>query len=308
MLVCAVRLPPFFGLPMSPRDIFSAFVAALFFGVAFIAIKIGVHETTPLLLTALRFVFAAFPAVLFLKPPKAPAALTILYGLSIGVGQFGLLFVAIGLGMPVGLASLVIQLQVFVTIFLAWALLHERPRPVELVGAGVALLGIAAIASERLAGASLGPFLLTLAAAVFWGVGNVIGKRVGKIDMLAFVVWAALAAPIPLLALSLVFDGGAAPLVALARPSLSLVLCVAFLAYGATVVAYGLWARLLATYSAAEVAPFALFIPIVGMAAAAVLFHEPLSAIELMGAALVMAGLAINVFGDRLRRHRPSAA
>jgi O-acetylserine/cysteine efflux transporter len=292
---------------MTPRDTLSAIVSALFFGLAFIAIKIGLRETTPLLLTALRFVFAALPAVFFIKPPKASLGLTTLYGLSIGVGQFGVLFVAIGLGMPVGLASLVIQLQVFITIFLAWAVLGEKPRPAQLTGAGVALLGIAAIGSERLHGASLGPFLLVILAALFWGIGNLIGKIAGKIDMLAFVVWAALAVPAPLVILSLILEGPG-PLAALAHPSLTLALCVALLAYGATVISYGLWARLLAHYSAAQAAPFALLIPIVGMISGAIVFGEPLSPIELMGAALVMAGLTINVFGDRIWGRRARAA
>ena len=292
---------------MAPRDAVSAIIAALFFGLAFIAIKIGLVETTPFLLTALRFAFAAFPAVLFVKPPKASFGLTTLYGLTIGVGQFGVLFIAIGIGMPVGLASLVIQLQVFITIFLAWAWLGERPRRAQLIGGGIALAGIAAIGSERLHGASLGPFLLVIAAAAFWGIGNLIGKIAGKIDMLAFVVWAALAAPAPLVLLSLIFDGPA-PLAALLHPSLTLALCVALLAYGATVISYGLWARLLALYSAAEAAPFALLIPIVGMVSGAVVFGEPLSAIELIGAALVMAGLTFNVFGDRILSRRARAA
>ncbi len=160
---------------------------------------------------------------------------------------------------------------------------------------------------EQLHGASLGPVLLVILAAVFWGIGNVIGKRAGKIDMLAFVVWAALAVPIPLILASLIFDG-AAPLAALMRPSLTLILCVMLLAYGATVISYGLWARLLALYSAAEAAPFALLIPVVGMISGAIVFGEPLSAIELSGAALVMAGLTFNVFGDRLIGRREKAA
>jgi O-acetylserine/cysteine efflux transporter len=292
---------------MTPRDILSAIISSLFFGLAFIAIKIGVRETTPLLLTALRFVFTALPAVLVVKPPKASFALTTLYGLSIGVGQFGLLFLAIGLGMPVGLASLVIQLQVFITVFLAWAWLGEKPRPAQLIGAAIALLGILVIGSERLHGASPGPFLLVIGAALFWGFGNLIGKLAGKIEMFAFVVWAALAAPAPLILLSLGIEGGAS-FSALRHPSLTLVLCVAMLAYGSTVIAYGLWAGLLASYSAAEVAPFALLIPIVGMISGAVVFGEPLSGIELLGAALVMAGLICNIFGDRLVGRRERAA
>jgi O-acetylserine/cysteine efflux transporter len=292
---------------MTFRDFLSALVAALALGLTFIAIKVGVHETTPLLLTALRFAFAAFPAILFVKPPRAPLILTLLYGLTIGVGQFGLLFIAIDLGMPVGLASLVIQLQAFILIFLAWAWLGERPKPAQLTGAFIAFLGIVAIGSERLHGANLWPLLMVIGAAFCWAVGNFIAKLVGKVDMFAFVVWSSLVAPAPLVALAVIFNGGAS-LTALVHPNLALVLSVAGLAYGGTVLGYGLWSRLLGLYSAAEVAPFALLIPIVGMLSGAILFGEPLSAIELLGAALVMAGLAINIFGDRLLSRRPSTA
>ena len=287
---------------MSPRDTLAAISVAVVWGLVFIAIKIGVGETSPLMLSALRFVFASLPAVFFVAPPKAPAWKVALYGLLIGVGQFGVLFIAIRQGFPVGLASLVMMLQVYFTILLAWMALGERPRRMQAIGAAIAFAGIAVIGSDRIGGAGLGPFLLVVLAALFWGAGNVVAKTAGKIDALAFTVWSSLAAPLPLLALSLVFDG-AAPLVGLAHPTWRLILSVLIIAYAGTLFGFGLWARLLAHYSAATVAPFALLVPVVGMAAALVLFGEPLRAVELFGALLVMAGLALNVFGDRwLRR------
>ena len=284
---------------MSPRDILSALVAALALGLAFIAIKVGVGEAPPMLLTALRFAFAAVPAVFFVPPPKARAGLVGLYGVLIGVGQFGLLFLAIGQGMPVGLASLVIQLQAFITVFLAWVTLGERPSPVQVAAAGIALSGIVVIGAVRLGGASLGPFLMVVAAALCWGIGNIVGKRAGRIDMFAFTIWSSLAAPLPLLALSLYVDGPQA-LQALSHPSWALVLCIAGLAYGATLLGFGLWSRLLAHYPAGQIAPFALLIPVVGMISGWLIFAEPLSPIEFSGALLIMAGLSFNVFGERL--------
>jgi O-acetylserine/cysteine efflux transporter len=283
---------------MNPRDILAAVVAAAALGLAFIGIKIGVAEAPPLTLTALRFVFAAFPAVLFIRPPRAKISLVVLYGLFVGVGQFGLLFLSIGLGMPVGLASLVIQLQAFVTVFLAWIALGERPTMAQLISAGIAVVGIVAIGAARLEGASLGPFLMVIGAAICWGAGNLISKLAGRIDMFAFVVWSSLVAPLPLFALSLLFEGDRA-LTALAHPTWTLAACVAGVAYGGTVIGFGLWSWLLMHHSAARIAPFALLIPVFGMLAGWLIFAEPLGPFELLGAALVMAGLAFNVFGDR---------
>lgn len=290
---------------MSPRDTFAAIGVAFVWGLVFIAIKVGVGETTPLMLSALRFLFAAFPFVFFVRPPKASILIVVLYGLLIGLGQFGVLFLAIQQGFPVGLASLIIQLQAFFTIALAWLFLHENPRRIQLIGAAVAFAGMAAIGSERLAGASLGPFLLVVLAAFFWGAGNVLAKTAGRIDMLAFVVWSSLAAPLPLALLSLAVDGPG-PMLALAHPSWRLVVSVLVIAYAGTVFGFGVWARLLAHYSAATVAPFALLVPIVGMVAGALVFAEPVRPVELFGGLLVMAGLALNVL-DRPFRRRASA-
>ena len=288
---------------MTARDVLAALSVAIVWGLTFIAIKVGVGETTPLMLATLRFFFAAVPMVFFLPPPKAPAWAVMLYGLMIGVGQFGVLFIAIHEGFPVGLASLVIMAQVYFTIFLAWIFVGERPRRAQIVGAIVAFVGIAVIGSQRLAGASLGPFLLVILAAVFWASGNVLAKTVGKVDMLAFIIWSSLAAPLPLFLLSLAVEGTGG-LAALAHPGWKLVVSVLVISYAGTVFGYGLWARLLAQYSAATVAPFALIVPVVGMVAGTLLFGETLRPAELLGGVLVMAGLALNVVGDWMLRRR----
>jgi O-acetylserine/cysteine efflux transporter len=288
---------------MRPRDILSALAAALALGLAFSVIKIGVGEAPPLLLTALRFTFAAVPAVFFVPAPKARAGLVALYGLLIGAAQFGLLFLAIKQGMPAGLASLVIQLQAFVTVFLAWITFGERPSTVQMTAAGLAFAGIAVIGSVRLGGASLRPFLMVVLAAFCWGGGNIVGKLAGRINMFAFTIWSSLAAPLPLFALSIYFDGPRT-IQTLLHPSWVLILCVAALAYGATIIGFGLWSRLLSFYPASQVTPFALLIPVVGLISGSLIFDEPLRPIELFGALLVMAGLIYNIFGERLPAFR----
>jgi O-acetylserine/cysteine efflux transporter len=287
---------------MSARDILAASSVAIVWGLSFVAIKVGVGETSALMLAALRFFFAAIPMVAFIAPPKAPAWVVALYGLLIGVGQFGLLFIAMHRGFPVGLSSLVVQAQVFFTIALARIFLGERPSLPQAVGAAVGFAGMAVIGSGRLAGASLGPFLLVILAAVFWGAGNVLAKSLGKVDMLAFTIWSSLAAPLPLFLLSLAVEGKGG-LAGLAHPTLKLVVSVLVISYAGTVFGFGLWAQLLAKHSAATVAPFALLVPVVGMMAGSIIYGETLKPFEVAGGGLVMLGLALNVFGDwALRR------
>lgn len=291
---------------MSPRDIALALLVVVIWGINFVAIKWGVEEVPPLLLTALRYLAAALPAVFFVKPPKVKLSLLVGYGFAVGVFQFGLLFSAIRLGMPAGLSSLVMQVQAFFTIALAMLFLGERPKLPQLLGALIAFAGIAVIALERLDGAALIPLFMTIGAAFFWGVSNIAAKKAGQIDMFAFVVWGSLVPPLPLLALSLVVEGPQAVL-ALGDISLRAVGAIAFLGYCSTLVGYGLWSYLLARYPASLVAPFSLLVPIVGIASAVTILAEPLSGLEVAGSALVFAGLLLNVFGPRVRK-RPVPA
>jgi len=292
---------------MSLRHILLAIAVALVWGVSFVAIRWGVDEVAPLLLTALRYVFAALPAVFFVKRPAVPVRLLIGYGLAIGVGQFGLLFIAVKLGMPAGLGSLVIQLQVFFTIFLAFLIFGERPNLSQIAGALVAFTGIGVIAVERIEGAALLPLLLTIAAAVCWGFGNIAGKKAGRVDMLSFVTWSALVPPIPLVLAAMALDGPGIFASALEHITWRGIGSIAFMSYAATLFGFGVWAWLLSRYPASQVTPFALFIPVVGILSGALLLGEHITVLEVAGGALVLVGLAVNVFGPRLfvRRAAP---
>ncbi len=285
------------GLP--PRDLALAVLIAFVWGVSFIAIKAGVAEAPPLFLTALRFSLAAFPAVLFIPRPKVKFLDLAGYGLCIGVGQFGLLFASIAFGMPAGLASLVIQIQVLFTIALAHFVLGQRARRGQVLGALVALCGVAIIGFFRGGSTPLFPFLALIAAAAFWSAGNMFSIRAGRTHMLGFIVWSSLFAPLPLLGLSLLLEDHAAIARALLHPTLVVWGGAAFLAYGATAVGFGLWSYLLSRHPAAQVTPFALLVPVFGMGAAALVYHEPLSHGALLGAGVVMAGLAVAVLSKR---------
>jgi len=284
---------------VKPSDYAAAIVAVVVWGLTFIAIKFGVEAAPPFLLTALRFAFAAFPLILFVRPPKAPAGSVALYGLLIGVGQFGLLFLAVELGMPVGLASLVIMTQVYFTILFAVAFFGERPTRAQAIGALVSLAGLGVIGFARSGHANLLPFLLTIGAALCWGVGNIVGKKIGRVDPIALVVWSSLVAPAPMFALSY-WVAPERTISATLHPTLTLALSVAGLAYGGTLISYGLWSRLLARHPAAAVTPFALLVPVVAMLSARLLFNEATSPTEFIGALLVISGLAINVAGARV--------
>jgi O-acetylserine/cysteine efflux transporter len=292
---------------MSLKDTLLVLVVVIVWGVNFVAIRWGVDEVPPLLLTSLRYVVAALPAVFFIRRPNVALGILVAYGFAVGVGQFSLLFTAIKLGMPAGLSSLVMQLQAFFTIALAVMFLSERPSLGQLIGALIAFAGIGVIAIERMGGAALLPFVMTIGAAACWGVANIVTKRAGKTDMLAFVVWSSLVPPIPLYLLSLTFEGPGAVSLALSQITILGVGSLLYTGWLSTVFGYGAWSVLLGRYPASTVAPFTLLVPIAGIGSAALLLGERISGLEAVGSALVFAGLLLNVFGPRLFARRASA-
>ncbi len=287
-------------MSLMPAHALLALLVTAIWGFNFVVIKVGVAEVPPLLLTALRFFFAALPAVFFVRRPSVGWRWIVGYGIFIGVLQFGLLFVSIRLGMTAALASVVMQLQVFFTIGFAAVLLGERSKPVQILGAVIAFSGMGVIAASRWSGPELLPLVLCLLAALSWGVANLIVKMSGEKNALSMIVWASLAAPLPLFILSVLFEDHAAIIQTLTHPSLLTLVSIAFLAWPATILGFGVWSFLLSRYPANLVSPFALLVPVFGISAGVLFLGEPFDSAAIFGSILVLAGLVLTVLGTRL--------
>ncbi len=257
--------------------------------------KYAVGEFPPLLLTALRFALAAVPLVFFIARPAIGWRPLIAFGVAFGIVKFGLLFVAFKVGMPAGLAALVLQTQAFFTVILAVIALNERPPAMQWGGIALALLGVAIVAATGSPGPTALPLALTLAAAIAWASANIVMKQAGPVDMLSFTVWMSLVPPLPMLALSLIFEGPAAIAQSITGASLTGLAALAYLAYPISVVSTALWGWLLTRHSAASVTPFALLVPIIGMLAGAVVFGETLSTSTVGGAIFIGLGLLVSL-------------
>jgi O-acetylserine/cysteine efflux transporter len=292
---------------LSPRDLALTLAVVAVWGYTFVPIKVALEEVPPFALGALRFALAAVPMVMFVRPPAMPWRDVVAYGLAIGVCQFGTLFLGLKLGMPAGLSSLVIQVQVFFTIGLAIVFAGDRLRRHNLVGGAIAAAGIVVLAAYKLGSGLAGTFVgfaLVVAAAFAWAVGNIIAKRgAGNhgADMFALTVWSSLVPPLPLAALAFAFEGGWAVPQAVAGMSLLGWGCVLVMSYGATLFGYGSWNALLHRYPTTLISPFGLLIPVSGLASGALFLGESLAAVQMAGVALVFAGLVLNVYGLKLR-------
>lgn len=292
---------------LAPRDLaLTLFVAALW-GFSFVPIVVALREIPPFMLAAMRFFLAAVPLVFFVRRPRMPARFVIGYGLAIGVFMFGLLFFGMNLGMPAGLSSLVIQIQVFFTIGLGIAFLGDHLRGENVAGAIVAALGIVLLAIFKLTRGTHSTFiglLLVIVAALAWATGNIVAKHAAgehDSDMFALVVWSSLVPPLPLAAVSYLTEGGDAVFRAVVSAGALTWGCVIFMAWGATLFGFASWARLLHRYPTALISPFALLIPVSGLVSGALFLHERLAPLQLAGVVLVLLGLVVNLYGGRWR-------
>ncbi len=293
---------------MTRKDGLLAMLVVVVWGLNFVVIKMGLHNMPPLMLAGLRFLLVAFPALLFIARPKIPFRLLAAYGLTISFGQFAFLFCAIKFGMPAGLASLVLQAQAFFTIVLGVFVFQERLQTKQIAGIALAVIGVLILVEGSLGGqqvALLG-FMLTLAAAFSWACGNIFNKKIMQLEarppIMSLVVWSALIPVLPFFMASLLMDGPALMLQSLVAIDLTTILSLVYLAFVATIIGYGIWGSLLGRYETWRVAPLSLLVPVVGMASAALFLDERLTTTQLVGAALIMAGLYINVFGLRVRK------
>lgn len=274
-----------------------AALVAVFWGLNFLAVRIGLDHFPPFFLAALRYLVLAVPVVLFVPFPDVRLRWLLGYGLGFGAFQFGLLFLAIDMGMPTGLSSVVVQASAPLTVLLGALLLSERVSGRGLVGIGLAVLGMVAIGVDRAQATTLLPMALTLLAALGWALGNLSSRLARPSSPLRFALWMSVVPPVPLLALSAAMEGPTTGWVALGAalgpqgwPGLA---ALAYIVLLGTVAGSGIWTALLKRYPAGMVAPFSMLVPVVGIAAAWLVLSERPSVLALAGAALVIAGVGV---------------
>jgi len=276
-------------------------------GFNFIVIKVGVEGVPPLLLASLRFIFSSLPAVFFVKRPAVSWGKLAAYGLLLGMGEFGFLFTAIKLGAPTGVSSVVIQSQAFFTALLAAVVLGEKIGRHSLIGMLIAAIGLALIARSSLSGGAASvafwPIAMVVIAAFFWAAANLVAQRMPNANGLSLMVWSSLFSPVPLLALSFLFER---PYIAGAFADLRplSVGALLYLVILSTLFGYGVWNQLIMNYGAKRIAPFSLLVPLFGVTSSALILQERITTLNALAAVCILIGLAIHVFGGIYAKKR----
>ena len=303
---------------MTPLNIALAVLVTFIWGVNFTFIAWGLDSFPPLMLTALRFFFTAVPLVFFLKPPKFNRTLFI-YAIGTFVMQYAFVFTAMHLGASAGLTALLLQIQIFITVLLAYVILGEAVNRMQIIGMIVGVLGLGVIALNLGGDMPLAGFVCILIAAIGWSFGNIASKQAsvqatkatqqesstsiilpatgkGKasaLSALALVVWGGLIACVILTLSSLIFETDAWQLATFTEASLKSWLSLGFIVYVSTLIGFGLWAHLLSQNTASKVMPFALLVPVFGMTTSVLLTGEVVTWWKMLAMILILSGLLL---------------
>ncbi len=268
----------------------------------FVVIQVALQELPPILLTFLRFFFAAFPAVFFFKRPNTSWKLLFYYSFSLIILDFCFLFTGMYIGVSAGIASLTLQTQVFFTAILAVVFLKEKMSSSQILGAFIAFIGVLYVGLNTGGDVTLLGLLLVELAALSWAVGNLVSKKIGNVDMLSLVTWGSFISLPFLLALTFLLESHLWSLEKIFTLSWKSIGALAYLVYPVTLFGFAMWSWLLNRHPATVVAPFTLLIPIVGFSTSALLLGEVLPTWKITAGSLVILGLLVNLYGDRVKR------
>lgn len=285
---------------MRTSHVLLAILVMAIWGLSFVAIDVGLRDTPPLLLCALRFLITSIPAIFFIRKPDASWKIIAGYGFFMFVLMFSFSFLSIYKGLSVGLTSLLLQIQVFFTMLLSVIFFKEHLSKAQIIGTIVSFSGLLVVGLHVGGSVTVLGFVFIVLSAMAWGVANLISKQAGSINMVALIVWGSLCAWPLLLIASLFVYGSQKIIYSLHHVSLLTAGSLIFMAYAATLVGFSAWSWLLSQHKASTVSPFCLTIPIFGMLASMIILHEPLQIWKLGAAALIIGGLSINLLSGRL--------
>ena len=293
---------------MNRRDTALAALVAALWGFNFVVIDWGMGTVPPLLFAAIRFTVVAVPACFLVPRPPVPFRTVAAVGAFMSLGQFGLLYLSMHLGIPPGLSALVLQAQVPFTIVIAAAVLRERPTRAQVAGVSLGVAGLVVVALGT--GGQVRPVALALCllAGLSWGIGNVVSRAAKAPGGLALTVWSATVVPVPLLGLSLLVNGPPAVARGFAQFGWHAALSTLYTAGLCSLVGYAIFNRLLSRYPSGHVVPWVLLAPVVAMGSAWALLGEAPGAAELAGAVLLVAGVLTAQGVIRARRRRLSGS
>lgn len=288
------------------KDSLIAITVVVVWGINFVPMKFALQYLTPFELGAVRFLFAVLPMCFFMALPKVRLRWLLLSGMLQGFGQFSLMFISLEVGMTAALASVLAQTQIYFTALGSYLIFKSRPTTVLWVSMFTASIGLVFYGYSAVSSGgevTLLGILLMLAAAAMWSGANMVARVVSKesndYNPLAYIVWSSLPAALCFILVVAITSPTAGKWVqwqTYQQISPILWLSFMYLGWASTIIAYGLWTRLLKKHDANKVAPFSLGVPITGMLAGILILGEKVDAWQWIGTVFIGLSLLIVMF------------
>lgn len=288
---------------MKSSHLLLAITITAIWGINFSVIKLGLHAIDPFILAGLRFTLCAIPALFFIKKPNVPWRCIIGYGLVFGIGLWGLVNLGIKTGLSAGIASLVLQFSAFFTLLLGSYVFKEQLSRYQIAGFVLACSGLMSIVFITDGSVTFAGLLLVLAGAIAWSIANIIMKKAGTKQVFAFLVWSSAFSPIPLFLLDGLINGSAGYSALISHMDTRAILSILFQVYPNTLLGYWIWNSLLKQYPVSTVAPLSLLVPVFGILGSMMIFGETISSIKIVALILIITGLAVGLYGQRIKRY-----
>lgn len=283
------------------KDLSIILAITCLWGINFSVIKAGVNNSDPFVLIALRFLFAALPAIFFVKKPNVAWRYIALYGVLCGVGVWGMMAMSLFYGLSVGTASLILEFGVFISVLMGWLFLHEKINSSFKVGLLLSLFGLLFMANINDGSVTLIGFLFALVAATLFSVINLMIKKLRIDNMFSFVAWASIFAPLPLLLMAYAIND-----VNIFQQAVNInqtaLASVLFQAYPTTLLGYWLWNNMLRKYSLSVMSSIKLLVPVFALLSSVLFYDEQLPFNKICAFAFILAGVLLPIVTPSLSK------
>ncbi|KOC90475.1 EamA family transporter [Winslowiella iniecta] len=286
---------------MKIHHLLLAILITAIWGINFSVIKLGLTTIDPFILAGIRFTLCALPALFFIPKPDVSWRYIISYGLVFGIGLWGLVNLGIKTGLSAGIASLLLQFSAFFTILSGSRIFREKLTQYQIAGIVIASAGLLSIVFITDGSVTLSGMALVLVGAIAWSIANIINKKSATRQIFAFLVWSSAFAPVPLFLLDYLVNGTSGYTSLFTQVDSRALLSILFQVYPNTLFGYWVWNSLLKQYPVSTVAPLSLLVPVFGILGSVAIFGESLSPVKILAVLLIVTGLAVGLYGRRIR-------
>jgi len=277
---------------ISPIHLIIIVAVTCLWGFNFSVIKAGVDNLDPFILAGLRFTFAAFPAILFVRKPDVDWRYIALYGITFGVGVWGMMSMSIYMGLSAGITSLTLEFSAFISVLMGVVFLKEHINMSLKIGLALSLLGLVFIANITDGSVTSIGLILALIGAFSFSSISLMVKKIDINDMFAFIAWSCLFAPLPLFAMAYMVNevNLYSELTILNLTSFGSIL---FQAYPTTLLGYWIWNKMLTKYPLSMMSSFKLLVPIFALIGSVIFYDEQLGMNKIIAFSLIITGVVI---------------